>query len=392
MRSNQKKTKEGLLREISALRDEMARLKSGNRNPGILELGCQALAESSPHWEYWVNADGTPQYMSPSSVRISGYTPAQFMHDPSLFRKIIIPDDQPIWENHTCGGLGDSNPLEIAFRVRRRDGAIRWIEHSCYAVIGTGGEFLGTRVSNRDVTERKHSDGQLQRSRAELRRLSSRLLSIQEEERKKIARELHDGIGQTLSAVKFSIENALQDADAAGAEGHSIESVKSVIPMIQNAIQEVRRMQTDLRPPILDDLGILPTISWFCREYEKVYSGIHVEREIQVDEKDVPPPLKTAIYRILQEGMNNIAKYSRSDRACIALNRKENGIELIIEDHGLGFDPQEVLFGERERRGFGLISMKERTELAGGSFSIESQKGAGTRVRAVWMLDGSPDS
>ncbi|HSR13286.1 MAG TPA: ATP-binding protein, partial [Thermodesulfobacteriota bacterium] len=131
------------------------------------------------------------------------------------------------------------------------------------------------------------------------------------------------------------------------------------------------------------------TISWFCREYEKVYSSIRIDWESQVEETEIPAHLKTVIYRILQEAMNNAAKYSRSNRVSLYLRRKKPGIELMVEDYGSGFDPEQIFSGELEARGFGLTSMRERAELAGGSFSIESERGRGTRVRAVWKVEGS---
>jgi signal transduction histidine kinase len=216
------------------------------------------------------------------------------------------------------------------------------------------------------------------------RRLSSRLLSVQEEERKKIARELHDGIGQTLSAIKFIMESTLNKIPPTSPSPQYLETV---LPLIQNAIEEVRRIQTDLRPPSLDDLGILATLSWFCREYQKIYSGIRVDREIEIGEQEVPDSLKTVIYRVLQEAANNIAKHSEATRVRLSLRKKEEGIELVIEDNGKGFDPREILSGERDRRGFGLASMRERTEFSGGSFSIESKEGSGTRVRALWKIN-----
>ena len=246
-------------------------------------------------------------------------------------------------------------------------------------------EVLREPEFQQDISERNQAEGFIQRSKVELRSLSSRLLSIQEDERRKIARELHDGIGQSLSAVKFLIENILQKSTFAGSSS-SIQSLETVIPMIQNAIEEVRRIQTSLRPPILDDLGIIPTVSWFCREYQKIYSKIDIQRDIHIEENEVPDSLKTVIYRVLQEAMNNIAKYSQATRVRLSLKKKDEEVELVVEDNGVGFAPQEVLSEERDRRGFGLTSMRERTELSGGSFSIESEKGAGTRVRTVWRL------
>ena len=478
------------------------------------ELEYRTVADFTYGWEYWANPDGTLRYVSPSCQRITGYPPGEFMDHPSLIREIILPIDRAAWDQHFRESRRGVQAHEIQFRIRKSDGQIRWIEHACQSVRGPQGEFLGYRVSNRDVTERKlaeeaarkkdeslaeaqriahlgnwkwnietnelawsdevyrifdlhpqefgatydaflefvhpddreavqeavnrsladpsapystehrvvrpnhserivHERGEvtfddggrpirmigtvqditerkraeelLQRSQEELRRLSTRLLSVQEEERKRIARELHDGIGQSLSAIKFLLENRLQMMKKNSAPGE-LQPLESMIPMLQNAIEEVRKMQTDLRPPILDDLGIRATLSWFCREYQRIYSGIRIEQKIEVQESEIPHALKTAIYRILQEAMNNIAKHSGAKRVRLSLAEKNGWIQLRLEDNGSGFDPRKVLSEVRTGSGFGLASMKERTELSGGSFSIESIEGRGTILQASWKL------
>lgn len=217
----------------------------------------------------------------------------------------------------------------------------------------------------------------------ELRRLSSRLLKAQEEERKRIAMELHDGIGQSLSAIKYTVENALRKM---GGErpAQVIESLEPVIPTVQGAVEEIRRISRNLRPPILDDLGILATISWFCREFEKIYPGIRIEKQIEIPENFVPDSLKIVIYRVLQEALNNIAKHSEANLVGLSLKGADNRIELTIVDNGAGFDVEYELPSEKSERGLGLASMKERAHLSGGFLSIESKRGAGTTVCASW--------
>jgi signal transduction histidine kinase len=155
-------------------------------------------------------------------------------------------------------------------------------------------------------------------------------------------------------------------------------------PTVQDAVEEVRRISRNLRPSILDDLGILATISWFCREFEKIYPGIHIEKQIEVPEKDVPDSCKIVIYRVLQEALNNIAKHSQADLVRLSIKGLEGKIELTIADNGAGFDMENVLSGERSERGLGIASMKERAQLSGGSLSIESLRGTGTTVCASW--------
>jgi PAS domain S-box-containing protein len=221
------------------------------------------------------------------------------------------------------------------------------------------------------------------RARAKLRLLSSQLLKVQESERKRISRELHDSIGQSLAAIKFGAENVLTKMRE-GANQASISLLDALIPLVQNASAEVRRIHTDLRPSLLDDLGIIATISWFCREFEKLYSGLSIEKQINVHEKDVPDNLKIVIFRILQEALNNVAKYGKADLVRVALEGSDEQMELVITDNGQGFDLNQARSETVLEGGFGLTSMKERAELSGGVFSIKSAKGKGTTVRASW--------
>lgn len=230
-----------------------------------------------------------------------------------------------------------------------------------------------------EAVNRFNLEEEIRESEARLRLLSSQLLTIQETERKRVAQELHDGIGQMLTAIKFKVEDILQQADK-GNFKLTGKSLETLIPMIRESIDEVRKIQMDLRPSTLDDLGILATIGWFCREFEKIYSNIRVERKIDIKENEVPVLVKTVIFRVIQEAMNNIAKHSNADLVRLSLKKKDDRVELIVEDNGIGFDL------ENTRKGFGLGSMRERTELSEGSFRIESTKGSGTVIRAEWPI------
>jgi PAS domain S-box-containing protein len=222
------------------------------------------------------------------------------------------------------------------------------------------------------------------RARAELQRVSSQLLEVQENERKRISRELHDSIGQSLAAVKFGIENAL-DKVRQGTTKVQVEPLEALIPVVQQASEEVRKIHTDLRPSLLDDLGILSTISWFCREFETVYSGIRIDKQISIEEEDVSEPLKIVVFRILQEALNNVAKHSNANVVRVALRRTDDQIDFVIEDNGQGFEDEGGRSVKVANGGFGITSMRERVEISGGSFSIEPSKGLGTTVRASWQ-------
>ena len=234
-----------------------------------------------------------------------------------------------------------------------------------------------------NITERKKAEEELRVSQEELRHLSAQLLEAQERERKRVARELHDGLGQTLSAMKFRIENTIGELDAEE-QAESAAALKNLVSMAQRAVEEVRRISKNLWPSILDDLGLLPTISWFCREFGEMHPHVHIEREMAVEEDSVPDALKITIYRILQEAMNNVARHSRATELSLSLKEEDGRLHLTIRDNGVGFDTDPTAPQERLDRGLGLASMKERTELSSGKFSIESRPGFGTTILASW--------
>ena len=269
--------------------------------------------------------------------------------------------------------------------IRHTSGMITDVLYNATVYRNEAGEIQGIFAAARDITDRKRAEEALRESENRLRVLSSQLLTAQESERKRIALELHDGIGQMLTAIKFKVESILQEEGKGKAKAKE-KSFEAIISMVRESVDEVRRMQMDLRPSTLDDLGVLATLGWFCREYQKIYSHIHIEKEIGLQENEVSTPRKVVIYRLTQEAMNNIAKHSQADLIHLSLRRMENEIELVIKDNGMGFDLEEILSPERSKRGLGLSSMRERTELSGGAFTIESTPGKGTTIRASWPL------
>ena len=238
------------------------------------------------------------------------------------------------------------------------------------------------RVENE---ERLRVEIELRESENRLRELSSALLSAQERERKLLALEIHDSMGASLAAIKFKVETAFKEMG--DGDPRTRAALESVIPIIQETVGEARRIQMSLRPSMLDDLGILATLNWFCRQFESTYSNIRVKREIDIQEHEVPESLKIVIYRVLQEALNNIAKHSKADRINLLLRKMDGAIELGIQDNGQGFDLLEAQSRIGTGRGLGLDSMRERAELSRGSFSIESSKGVGTVIRATWPIE-----
>ena len=236
-----------------------------------------------------------------------------------------------------------------------------------------------------DITERKKATEALQESEKQLRILSSKLLETQEKERKLVAQELHDSVGASLAAIRYSLEKKLADmGESPPSDGVSVERIISIV---EETIKETKRISTNLRPPMLDDLGILATIRWLCREFQEVYSDIRVEKQLSVQENEIPEALKIVIYRILQETLNNVAKYSQADLVRLSLRKRKDSIELAIDDNGRGFEPGQIHGKDPGVGGMGLAGMKERTKLSGGTFELKSGIGKGTSIRTSWPLD-----
>jgi len=258
-----------------------------------------------------------------------------------------------------------------------------------HAQCGNDGEVENLSTIVRDITEQVKTAQALRESRDELQRLSGVLVTIQEDERRRISLDLHDGLGQSLSLIKLSIEGAVRLL-AAGATAEVEESLRQLIPRVREAVAEVRRVSTELRPWILDDLGIVRTLSWFFREFEAARGDITVEQAINVAEHEVPAPLRITIFRILQETTNNIVKHAGANRVRVRLDRIDDVLTLLIEDNGCGFNPDRIPCAEGQCRGLGLLSMKERASLSGGTYQLASSPGQGTRIQISWPCGQLP--
>jgi PAS domain S-box-containing protein len=239
-------------------------------------------------------------------------------------------------------------------------------------------------VLRNQIDECARIESELKKSESDLRHLSTELLNAQEKERKMIAGEIHDSIGSSLSAIKFKVENTL--TEVADKSPGTTTALKSVIPIVQGAIEEARRIQMNLRPSMLDDLGILATVKWFCRQFESTYSKIRISQSIEIEEHEVPGSLRTVIFRVLQEGLNNIAKHSMAKMVLLSLRKTDQAIRLVIQDNGQGFDLSKAQFPNGTAQGLGLKNMRERAELSGGSLEIESTLEKGTVIRAWWRI------
>ena len=331
----------------------------------------------------YINRDGKIDFANDKFAAIYGYSKNELIGMDSTI--LVHPEDRPMVKELREKRLrGETVPSEYEIRGLKKNGDTIWVMRSLSVINYKDGLAISGIVQ--DMTKRRKAEEALRESDKELRILSNQLLSAEEKERKRIARELHDGIGQALSAIKFSVEHSLRELR--NSPDHTeLKSLETVIPLTQKTIEEVRRIVKDLRPSILDDLGILATINWFCREFQTVYSSIQIQKAVGIQENDIPSPLKTVIYRILQEALNNVAKHSQADRVYLSLQLEDDAVELKVHDNGKGFDLTEAISLKPSRRGFGLASMRERAQLSGANFEIKSAAGEGTTIRVGWETE-----
>lgn len=359
------------------LRNEIKIRRQQEQSLIIAEEKYRTVADFTYNWETWINPQGEYIYVSPSCKRISGYNVEDFMQNPQLFVLIAHPEDRAMVEDHFVKALkGDVAIGALEFRIITREGKERWIGHHCQPVYDANGRFMGQRGSNRDITQRKEAERILLDSQKHLRLLSVRMDAITEAERTRIAREIHDELGHLLTALKYDVEGLINQSDL------SAENLKSelgvMIDMVDSLIDSVRRIATDLRPGILDHLGLFPAIEWQIKQFRlrtKICCSYTLEESDMTFDKNET----SIVFRIMQEILTNITRHSEAKHVDILLIRKDRDFVMEVKDDGVGFDP-----GESNRMSsLGLIGMKERALSIGGEIQIISHPGMGTTVRLL---------
>jgi len=335
----------------------------------------KAIEESIPSGIAGFDMEGHQIYVNQVFCEMVGWHEKELIGAKYPF-KYWSPDDTDNVATKFQLLLSGNVPSEgFEFPFRRKNGEVFWGLVLSAALTDSVGNKIGQLMSVADISAQK-------RTEKTMRALSSRLINAQEMERKIVSQDLHDSIGGKLTGIKYSLEKIISDLENVP---NSLEtSLKDVLSIVHSTIEETQRITKHLHPSILDDLGLFAATQGICREFKEVYANIRVMRDFEVDENEVPGSLKILIFRILQEALNNVAKHSGADKVNLSLKKNKQKIELYIEDNGKGFDLHEVLHADGHEKGLGLQSIRERTELFGGSIDINSKKGKGTTIFANW--------
>jgi signal transduction histidine kinase len=230
-------------------------------------------------------------------------------------------------------------------------------------------------------TSESHHRHLLEKSRhmhEHLRRLSQEILSAQEEERRKISRELHDEIGQTLTAINVKL--ATLKGEAAVNTTSLRRRIASTQRLVERSMNSVHRFARELRPSLLDDLGLIPALHSYMRGFtNRTRIPVHFTSFAELEKLDSAK--RTVLYRVVQEALINVAKHARASLVQVSIRRLRGVVSMAIQDNGKSFQVERVLFSTKIRR-LGLLGMRERVEMVGGRFAVESKRGAGTTIHA----------
>jgi PAS domain S-box-containing protein len=293
----------------------------------------------------------------------------------------LHPDDRQRTEAVWSHAVTTRTSYATEYRLKRYDGEYRTFAARAVPVLETDGtirEWVGTCT---DITERKHAEKMLHSYTERLQMLSQRLLETQEAERRSLARELHDEIGQNLTALKISIQTARLSTKTPSLKSHLTEGARAV----DRLLNQVRNISHSLHPSVLDDLGLFPALRWVTeRMTEQFRIKIDLEGE-DVDER-FPPSIEIACFRVAQESLTNILRYSEANHVRITLRKQNDRLLVTIRDDGIGFDVVNAREHARHGSSMGIIGMEERCRLIGGQLDIQSVPGKGTIVQAWFPI------
>jgi len=323
-------------------------------------------------------------YVSPQIESALGFSQAEWLEDPIRWYGQIHPDDKQRWSSDAAAMCLTGSPLKSAYRVMARDGRVVWFQCEVKMVRRPDGRPWFLHGIGFDISELKQTEEALQQSTAALRNHSARLIRSQDDENRRIARELHDSLGQYLVAIKMNLL-ALK-----GSEGNADAVLTEIDELLERSITETRTLSHLLHPPALDELGLAAAAKWYVEGFAK-RSGIDVSIELPPRMDRLPDAIELTLFRVLQESLTNIHRHSGSPSAEIHFAITDAEVSLQIRDHGRGM-PQDLLNRSQKSSGdsgIGLLGMRERVNELGASLEITSDTN-GTVVCVTVPLNGKP--
>lgn len=351
---------------ITRQRSEAALRESEGRYRALVEWSPEAIT---------VHRNGKLLFVNPAAVKMFGAGSAQELIGKSLTDLMHPEFDRRLLERQHDAAAGA--PL-VEARFLKLDGTPIDVE-----VRGTSIVYDGEPSNHdtmRDITERKRAEAALRTSEDQLRALSARLQSAREEEGTRIAREIHDELGGALTGLKWDLEGidkALSDAGPNDEFAGQREKICGMTGLIESTINTVRRIASELRPGVLDDLGLVAAIEWQAQQFQ-TRTGIHCECKATTDALELNRECATAVFRILQEILTNVIRHAAATRVRIELQEQDGGLQLRVNDNGRGITAAEL----QNPDALGLLGMQERALLVGGEVSIKGKAGQGTTVTA----------
>lgn len=349
----------------------------------------RTVADFTYDLEVWIGTQGNLRYVSPSCLRVTGYPANEALRDPDFFSRLIAAEDFPRWRQ----AMDTSRQEDIAsmdFRIRRSDGSEVWLAQETTRVFEPGERFQGWRLSLRDVTERvrtriwldqarRHLEERVQERTAELehsreryRALSGYLQGSIEKERTRISREIHDILGQDLTALNMGLHRLERSFHEE--QDRRQAQVAELRALVAGTLETVRRISRELRPPMLDELGFAEAVAWQVRTFAQA-SGLKVEHRVD-NVPELSPDLATALYRVMQEALTNAARHSGGTRLQVRVQGGSGRLVLRVTDNGRGITPDQA----ESSRSLGLLGMRERVRLVGGTLDIKRPARGGTEI------------
>jgi two-component system sensor histidine kinase UhpB len=296
------------------------------------------------------------------------------------FLNFIHIDDRETSINLTTNAFEENDTVEFQYRIIDGAGNLKYIQARTKAEKNENNEITHLLGVVQDVTKWVETNSDLEKSRTILRNLTDHLQQLREDEKKNIARELHDELGQMLTALKIDMRNILtEDSNLIETRTQLEEQVKS----IDNIITTTRSLIQQLRPAILDDLGLPAAVEWLVSELRK-RTEIKVDLRISPLELELNENMKVGLYRSIQETLNNVIKHSRASTVEISITKSDYFVVVDVSDNGIGFEPEKV----STESSMGLLGLKERIWIMGGTVEIKSKKNVGSSIQIKVPITG----